>query len=478
MVAEPELNQFLSELTARRRLLTLAGTTGATFDADVLAELAELAEQLVVADAELRAQHEELEAAREALLRSQVNYERLLAETSTAYLLTDQHGIVKQLNPAAEALLGQLKPRYRRPLATKFAVEDRGRIRTVLSQLKRSGGEPATCRAKLVQPDGGLLEVEVTARLVAQLQPEDATLSWQLRPVPQEPRHGLRSVPAADGPDSPDPVPGTAGPDRAEPDRAEPDRAEPDRAESGRAERSTGGDAPARPSTGLLSELSQLAAVLAGQQSAQEVLDQAVQAASHAVPGAEQASISLVDKDGGLRTPSSTGELATECDLAQYRLGEGPCLQALWEGQVLRIDDMSAETRWPAWTVQAQALGAGSLLACQLATPRGVLGALNLYSSQPHAFDSTAAALVPVLAAQVGIALARVNNEANLQAAIQSRQLIGQAVGILMERHRLGPTAAFDLLVSASQSSQLKLREVALRVNETGQDPADAVRRY
>jgi PAS domain S-box-containing protein len=474
VVAEPELNQFLAELTARRQVLTLAGAAGANFDADVLAELAELAEQLVVADAELRAQHEELEAAREALLRSQASYEQLLAETSTAYLLTDQHGIVKQLNPTAEALLGQLKSRYRRPLATKFAVEDRGRIRTVLSQLKRSGGEPATCRARLLQPDGSLLEVEVTARLVAQLQPEDATLSWQLRPVPQEPRHGLRSVPV----DTHDAGQGSAGQGSAEQGSAEQGSAEQGSAEQGGGERPSGGSAPARPSAGLLSELSQLAAVLAGQESAQEVLDQAVQAARHAVPGAEQASISLVDKDGSLRTPSSTGELATECDLAQYRLGEGPCLQALWEGQVLRIDDMSVETRWPAWTVRAQALGAGSLLACQLATPRSVLGALNLYSSQPHAFDSTAVALVPVLAAQVGIALARVNNETNLQAAIQSRQLIGQAVGILMERHRLGPTAAFDLLISASQSSQLKLREVARRVNETGQEPADVVRRY
>ncbi len=64
-----------------------------------------------------------------------------------------------------------------------------------------------------------------------------------------------------------------------------------------------------------------------------------------------------------------------------------------------------------------------------------------------------------------------------MQAAIQNRQLIGQAVGILMERHRLGPAAAFDLLVEASQSSQLKLREVAQRVNETGLNPADAARR-
>jgi PAS domain S-box-containing protein len=431
MVAEPELNRFLAELNARRRRLSVAGT-GSSFDADVLAELTELGEQLVVADAELRAQHEELEAAREALLRAQSSYEQLLAETTTAYLLTDQDGIVRQLNPAAEALLGHSMAgqRVARPLATKFAVPDRSRIRTVLSQLKRAGGQPASCRASILRPDGSLVEVEVTGRMVAGRQPDGATYSWQLRPVPQNSRPDLHSVPA---------------------------------------------QAPA----GLLTELAELAAVLAGQHSTQEVLDQAVQVARHAVPGAEQASISLVDEAGTLYSPSSTGELATECDMAQYQLGEGPCLQALWgDSHVLHIDDLRAETRWPAWTARAQALGAGSLLACQLATPRGSLGALNLYSSRPHAFDPTAAALIPVLAVQVGIALARVHNETNLHAAIESRQVIGQAVGILMERHRLGPTAAFDLLVRASQTSQLKLREVALRVNETGLDPADAARHH
>jgi PAS domain S-box-containing protein len=442
VVAEAELDRFLTDLNARRRLLSLAGTPGSSVDADVLAELAELAEQLVVADAELRAQHEELEAARENLLRSQASYEDLLADSSTAYLLTDEHGLMRQLNPAAEALLGRSMSRQRtsRPLATTFAVSDRGRIRTVLSEIKRSGGEPATCRAKLVQPNGELLEVEVTARLVAGLHRDGAaTLSWRLQPVPQVRRSELRSVPAA-------------------------------------GESRTGEAVPSRSTTGVLTELSTLAAVLADQHSAQDVLDQAVYVAGQAMPGDVQASISLVDKDGRLQTPSSTGKLAAACDRAQYELGEGPCLQAMWDEQVMRIDDLSAETRWPAWAAQAEALGAGSLLACQLATPRDALGALNLYSSRPYAFDATAALLLPVLAAQVGIALARVRNEANLHAAIESRQLIGQAVGILMERHRLSPTAAFDLLVKASQSSQLKLREIAIRVNETGQEPTDAAR--
>jgi PAS domain S-box-containing protein len=437
MVAEPELSRFLAELNARRRLLTVAGTAGSSFDADVLAELAELGEQLVVADEELRAQHDELEASREALLRSRASYEQLLVELPTAYLLTDEHGMVRQLNPAAEALLGEslAGQRASRPLATKFQVADRGKIRTVLSEFKRSGGEPTSGRASLLRRDGSLVQVQVTARLVSGSVAEHATLSWQLSPV-QVAHGGLHSVPLIQPP---------AAPDKPEPSLSQ-----------------------------LLGELAEVAAVLADQSNAQEVLDQAVRSAKNAVPGADEASISLVDKDGALRTPSSTGELATECDRAQYELGEGPCLQAMWDGEVLQVDDLRTETRWPAWTVRAQQLGAGSLLACQLAAPRQVLGALNLYSSRPAAFDSAAAALVPVLAVQVGIALARVQNEANLQQAVQSRQLIGQAVGILMERHRFGPAAAFDLLVRASQSSHLKLREIAERVNETGEEPADA----
>ena len=406
-----------------------------SLDDDVLAELAELAEQLVTADEELRAQHEELEAARQALLRSQASYEQVLRETATAYLLTDQYGIVRQLNPAAEALLGQQSSSQRacRPLAARFTAPDRRRIRTALSQLKLSDGRPVSCRANLQRPDGSVIEVDVTATLLGAAESDRATLSWQLLPVEGVPQRGPRGVPPS--PQQPE-------------DLAE-----------------------------LATELSELAAILATQQSAQQVLDQAVLAARQAVPGAAATSVSLVHPNGALDTPSSTGALATACDRAQHELGEGPSLQPLSPGQVLQIDDLSTESRWPGWSARARALGAGSLLVCQLATPRQVRGALNLYSTEPAAFDQTSAVRLPVLAAHVGIALARVHNEANLHQAIQSRQLIGQAVGILMERHRLGAPAAFDLLVAASQASQLKLREIALRVSETGLEPADAAGR-
>jgi AmiR/NasT family two-component response regulator len=76
-----------------------------------------------------------------------------------------------------------------------------------------------------------------------------------------------------------------------------------------------------------------------------------------------------------------------------------------------------------------------------------------------------------VFAARAAIATAYANNVSQLQRAIESRQVIGQAVGVLMERHRMSPEEAFDTMVNASQTSHLKLRELAQRINETGQDP-------
>ncbi len=106
--------------------------------------------------------------------------------------------------------------------------------------------------------------------------------------------------------------------------------------------------------------------------------------------------------------------------------------------------------------------------------PRKRAGVLSLYSAQPAAFDAAAELVVPVFAARAAIAVAYADKVTNLHRAIESRQVIGQATGILMERHRLSPKQAFDTMVTASQESHLKLREVALRINETGEEPNSA----
>jgi AmiR/NasT family two-component response regulator len=116
------------------------------------------------------------------------------------------------------------------------------------------------------------------------------------------------------------------------------------------------------------------------------------------------------------------------------------------------------------------------VLACALPLPRRQSGVLSLFSSSPAAFDAAAELVVPVFAARAAIALAHAEKVVQLERAVQSRQVIGQAVGIVMERHRLSEKEAFDTLVKASQESHLKLREVARRVTETGEEPEQAAR--
>jgi ANTAR domain len=114
-----------------------------------------------------------------------------------------------------------------------------------------------------------------------------------------------------------------------------------------------------------------------------------------------------------------------------------------------------------------------SILVCELPVTRGAPATLNLYSSRAAAFTAIAELLAPVFAARASIAMGHADDVHNLRQAIASRQTIGQAAGILMERHKLTAEEAFDRLVAASQNSHIKLREIAAQVAETGEEPDD-----
>lgn len=205
----------------------------------------------------------------------------------------------------------------------------------------------------------------------------------------------------------------------------------------------------------------------------EELLDQVLQVATRLVPGAEDASIALV-ADGELRTVAVAGDMAVAADDIQRALGCGPSRKVITEGRVLRIADVLSDPDWPEFGVQAAEVGVRAVLACPLPMPRQRPGALTLYSSEPAVFDAAAELVVPVFAARAAIAAAYADKVTNLQRAIESRQTIGQAIGILMERHRLTHKQAFDVMVTASQESHLKLRDIAMRVIETGEEPGSA----
>jgi GAF domain-containing protein len=218
-----------------------------------------------------------------------------------------------------------------------------------------------------------------------------------------------------------------------------------------------------------------LAAELDHDATPEELLDQVVHLATRLVPGADDAGIALVT-DTGLRTCAAAGDAAVAADDIQRALGDGPSQLVISQGRTLRICDLLTDPRWPDFGLQAAEVGVRSVLACPLPMPRKRAGVLSLYAAKPRAFDAAAELVVPVFAARAAIAAAYADKVTNLHRAIESRQVIGQATGILMERHRLSPKQAFDTMVTASQESHLKLRELAFRINETGEEPDSAHR--
>ena len=216
-----------------------------------------------------------------------------------------------------------------------------------------------------------------------------------------------------------------------------------------------------------------LAAELDRDATPEQLLEQVLQVATRLMPGAEDAGIALVS-EGEVRTIVAAGDAAVAAGDIERAMGHGPSHHVIAERSTLRIDDLMADPRWTEFGIRAAEVGVRAVLACPLPMPRKKPGVLSLYASEPDAFDAAGELVVPVFAARAAIAAAYADKLANLHRAIESRQVIGQAVGILMERHRLSPKQAFDSMVTVSQESHMKLRELALRITESGEEPLAA----
>lgn len=207
-------------------------------------------------------------------------------------------------------------------------------------------------------------------------------------------------------------------------------------------------------------------------------VDATLQAITNAVlgtvPGAEQAGISMVRRGRTVQARAATDPVVEKVDELQTELGEGPCLQALFEHETVSVPDMSTERRWPTFAAAAHAAGVGSMLSFQLFVEQENLGALNLYSASPGAFDDHAEHVGLLFAAHAAIAIAGAKHEEHLQTALASRDLIGQAKGMLMQRFELTAEDAFTLLARLSQEENIKIRDMVERITSTGAIPADA----
>jgi GAF domain-containing protein len=220
--------------------------------------------------------------------------------------------------------------------------------------------------------------------------------------------------------------------------------------------------------------LTALAGVVLTQSDLGATLVEICRIASRAVPGGDGTSITTIQR--GQPTALGDGEWSRGLDELQYVEHEGPCLDAFRTGNAFRIRDLAAEPRWPSYVPRAVQLGARSMMSLPLAAEGSLIGALNVYSRTPDAFDAEAAAIADIIAAHAGLAsqvsVAYFGHRAlaeQLSEAMQSRAVIEQAKGVIMATSHCDPDEAFNTLVRSSQSTHRKLRDIAeVIVTEAG----------
>jgi ANTAR domain/GAF domain len=184
------------------------------------------------------------------------------------------------------------------------------------------------------------------------------------------------------------------------------------------------------------------------------------------VPGADHAAITR--RSGGqLATVAATSEVARQVEALEFELGEGPCLDAVFDQAIYRTGNLPTDRRWKRFGPRvADSIGIMSMLSSRLflGDDAGTVAALNLYAHTVDAFDESAEWTATVLTTHAALALSgarELGRKNRLNAALESSHTIGVAIGILIGRHGISGDQAFDVLALASQHRQRKLADVA-----------------
>ncbi|MCO1654605.1 GAF and ANTAR domain-containing protein [Pseudonocardia humida] len=250
---------------------------------------------------------------------------------------------------------------------------------------------------------------------------------------------------------------------------------------------SASGSAPGAPTpdvTEASSAVAELQQLLLTTEDITAFLDQLAALTVKVLPGEVSCGITL-RRDRGATTVASSDSRAGQVDEVQYGHDEGPCLRSVATGQVVLVEDLADDGRWGGYRVPALGHGVRSSLSLPLRADSAVIGALNLYAGVPRAFGPAEQLVARRFADEASRALElavrmseRSEMSAHLRAALASRAVIDQALGIIMGQHRCTADEAFDLLRGISQNRNVKLRDVAVEIVTAvgGQPPTDRPR--
>ena len=217
--------------------------------------------------------------------------------------------------------------------------------------------------------------------------------------------------------------------------------------------------------------LADIAELLHGEFDAPVTGDRIAASAVELLPDATHASLTMRrhGKDSSL---GSTSPVALQLDELQYRLDEGPCVDAVEAAEHFRSGDVAHDSRWPAWGPGAAELGISSVLSIRLRSRGTPMGALNLYGGETGGFeDPEDLDLALIFATHAALALSSSRQVTDLETAVTSRHLIGMAQGVILERYRVGPDEAFAVLRRLSSIHNIKVRDLADQIVRTREIP-------
>jgi GAF domain-containing protein len=214
----------------------------------------------------------------------------------------------------------------------------------------------------------------------------------------------------------------------------------------------------------LATRMAELARTVAAPRAIEDIFREVTATAVQVIPGVDTAGVLVVVKGGRFESHAGTTDVPYELDRLQQLLQEGPCLDAAVDDVVITVEDFRTEQRWPAYSAAVADIGVLSGLSFRLYTADRTAGALNLFGFEPVRWSDDAITVGTVLAAHAAAAIIASTQHGQLSSALMSRDRIGQAKGIIMERYGVDAVRAFDMLRRLSQESNTPVFDIAERI--------------